>query len=67
MNNASFYYILRIKQMCYNASVKLVYLLPYSPDLNLIKEFFVELKALIKLNWHFFEEDPKQGFNNFLE
>jgi len=29
--------------MCYDAGVKLV--TPYSPDLNLIEEFFAELKA----------------------
>jgi transposase len=34
--------------MCCNASVKLLYLPLYSPDLNLIKEFFAELKAFIK-------------------
>jgi len=31
------------EQMCYDAGVKLV--TPYSPDLNLIEEFFAELKA----------------------
>jgi len=35
--------------MC-NTKVKLVYLLLYSLDLNLIKEFFVKLKAFIKQN-----------------
>jgi hypothetical protein len=34
--------------MCYDASVKLVYLLLYLPNLNLIKEFFAKLKAFIK-------------------
>jgi hypothetical protein len=34
--------------MCYDASVKLVYLLPYLLDFNLIKEFFTKLKAFIK-------------------
>lgn len=36
--------------MCWDAGVKLVYLPPYSPDLNLIEElffFFVELKGFI--------------------
>jgi len=36
--------------MCYNASIKLVYLPLYLLDLNPIKEFFAELKAFIK--WH---------------
>jgi hypothetical protein len=34
---------------------------------NPIKEFFTELKAFIKLNWRFYEEDLKQDFNTFLE
>ena len=50
MDNASFYYIDRIMQICVDAGVKLIYLLPYSPDLNLIEEFFAELKAFIKRN-----------------
>jgi hypothetical protein len=33
MDNASFHYSERIKQMCSNAEVKLIYLPPYSPDL----------------------------------
>jgi len=50
-----------------NAGVKLVYLPPYSPDLNPIKEFFPELKAFIKRHWSRYEEDPGQGFDMFLE
>jgi transposase len=34
--------------MCLGAGVKLVYLPPYSPDFNPIKEFFAEQKAFIK-------------------
>ena len=30
--------------------MKLLYLPPYSPDLNPIEEFFAELKAFIKRN-----------------
>jgi hypothetical protein len=40
MDNASFHHTERIKQMYYDASVKLVYLPPYSLNFNLIKEFF---------------------------
>jgi transposase len=50
MDNATIYYIEQIKQMCRDASVKLVYLLLYLPELNLIKEFFAKLKAFIKRN-----------------
>jgi len=37
--------------MCEEAGVKLVYLLPYSPDFNPIEEFFSEPKAYIKRHW----------------
>jgi transposase len=45
MDNASFHHSQRIEQMCSEARVKLVYLPPYSPDLNPIDEFFAELKS----------------------
>lgn len=67
MDNASFHHTERITQMCYEAGVKLVYLPPYSPDLNPIEEFFAELKAFIKRNWHIYEGSPEQGFGTFLE
>jgi hypothetical protein len=35
--------------------------------LNPIQEFFAKLKAFIRRNWNFFEENPEQGFDNFLE
>lgn len=47
MDNASFHHSERIKEICLSAGVKLVYLPPYSPDLNPIEEFFAELKAFI--------------------
>ena len=53
--------------MCYEAGVKLVYLPPYSPDLNPIEEFFAELKAFIRRNWQVYKVNPAQGFNHFLE
>jgi transposase len=51
MDNALFYYTKRIEQMCSDAGVKLLYLPPYSPDLNPIEKFFAELKGFIKRNW----------------
>lgn len=48
-------------------AVKLVYLPLYSPGLNPIEEFFAELKAFIRRHWQSYEENPGQGFNNFLE
>jgi transposase len=67
MDNASFHHTERIAQMCANTGVKLMYLPPYSPDLNLIEEFFAELKAFIKRSWSTYEDDPAQEFNVFLE
>ena len=67
MDNASFHHSERIEQLCSEAGVKLVYLPPYSPDLNPIEEFFAELKAFIRRNWQSYEENPDQGFDSFLE
>ncbi|THC88362.1 hypothetical protein EYZ11_012193 [Aspergillus tanneri] len=67
MDNASFHHTERLEQMCSDAGVKLMYLPPYSPDLNPIEEMFAELKAFIKRNWKVYEEDPEQGFDAFLE
>jgi transposase len=67
MDNASFHHSERIEQMYLAAGVKFLYLPPYSPDLNPIKEFFAELKAFIKRNWEVYEENPAQGFNTFLD
>ncbi|KMU92717.1 hypothetical protein CIHG_10503 [Coccidioides immitis H538.4] len=67
MDNASFHHSARIKQMCFDAGVRLLYLPPYSPDLNPIEEFFAELKAYTKKSWSLYEEDPSQGFGVFLQ
>ena len=48
IDNASFHRTKRIAQMCADTGVKLMYLPPYSPDLNPIEEFFAKLKAFIK-------------------
>lgn len=53
--------------MYYKAGIKLIYLPPYSPDLNPIKEFFAELKSFIKKSWQLFEDCPEQDFDVFLE
>jgi transposase len=66
MDNASFHHSERVSQMCADAGVKLIYLPPYSPDLNPIEEFFAELKSFIKRNWSYYEVDPDQGFDVYL-
>jgi transposase len=45
--------------MCSDAGVKVIPLPPYSSDLNLIEEFFAELKAFIKKEWRVFEANPE--------
>ena len=67
MDNASFHHSERITQMCADAGVKLVYLPPYSPDLNPIEEFFAELKSFIRRSWCYYEESPGKGFDHFLD
>lgn len=67
MDNASFHHSERVEQLCNDAGVKLLYLPPYSPDLNPIEEMFAELKAFIKRNWKVFEEDPELNFDAYLE
>lgn len=56
-----------IEQMYSRAGVKLVYLSPYSPDLNPIEELFAGLKAFIRRHWHSYEEKRDQGFNTFID
>jgi transposase len=67
MDNASFHHSERIDRMCSESGVQLVYLPPYSPDLNPIEEFFSELKAFIRRHWQSYENNPDQGFDSFLE
>lgn len=67
MDDASFHHSERVAQMCADAGVKLLYLRPYSPDLNPIEEFFAELKGFIKRQWNYYEQNSDQGFESFLE
>ena len=57
MDNASFHYSDEISAMSEKAGVKLIYLPPYSPDLNPIEEYFGELKAFIKKHNKLYLED----------
>ena len=67
MDNASIHHSRRVKQMCAEAGVILVYLPPYSPDFNPIEEFFAEVKIFIRQNWELYVYDPGQGFGAFLQ
>jgi transposase len=53
--------------MCVEKGVRLVYLPPYSPDLNPIKEFFAEIKAFIRRKWPIYQDEPDHDFGAFLE
>jgi len=66
MDNASFHRTARVEELCADAGVILMYLPPYSPDLNPIEEFFAELKAFIRRNWKVQQSNP-QEFESFLE
>jgi hypothetical protein len=67
MDNASFHHSDRIEEMCTGAGVKLVHLTSYSPDFNPIEECFSGLKAFITRDWMWYEQDPKHGFQSFLD
>ena len=67
MDNASIHHSPAVQQMCTEAGVRLIYLAPYSPDLNPIEEFFAELKAFIRRNWQIYQEDPSHDFQSFLK
>jgi transposase len=66
MDNASFHRSHRVEELCAEAGVILMYLPPYSPDLNPIEEFFAELKAFIRRNWRV-HQSSHEGFESFLE
>ena len=48
IDNASFHKSLRIKTLIENAGAKLVYLPPYSPDLNPIEHYWHKIKTAIR-------------------
>lgn len=67
VDNASIHHSERIQQLCDDAGVVLLYLPPYSPDLNPIEEFFGELKRYIQEVWDEFEDLIKEDFAAFLK
>lgn len=64
-DNASFHHSARIKRMCQDAGVLLVYLPPYSPDFNPIEEFFAELKRFIRKTWIWHAASYQPNFGEF--
>ncbi|KAK4068649.1 hypothetical protein Purlil1_13759 [Purpureocillium lilacinum] len=67
MDNASFHHSERLQQICDSAGVVLLYLPPYSPDLDPIEEFFGELKTYIRQVWEDQIDFVKDDFISFLE
>lgn len=67
IDNASFHHIELVGQICEEAGGNVVYLPPYSPELNPIGEFFTEFKSFIKRGQSFYKEDPNQGFDAYLK
>lgn len=67
MDNVSFHHSEKIQQSCDDAGVVLLYLPPYSPDLNPIEEFFSKLKMYIRQVWDKQEGFIRADFQSFLE
>jgi transposase len=65
-DNATIHNAAKVKQLCKDAGVRLVFLPPYSPDLNPIEEHFNDLKAFIRYGGKIFMRDGQQTFEEFL-
>jgi transposase len=66
MDNASFHRGERVRQMCEDAGVKLLYLPPYSPDFNPVEEWFAQFKACVKKHFGEYPHYPHQDFGEWL-
>ena len=66
MDNASIHHSDAVTTLCREAGVLLIYLPPYSPDMNPIEEFFAQLKRFIKRHWQVWEQGEQTDFAPFL-
>ena len=57
MDNASWHKSDEIRELIENTGAKLIFLPPYSPDLNSIEHVWANLKAAIRKNAHLFENN----------
>ena len=64
IDNCSTHHTPAVSRLCQQASVKLLYLPPYSPDFNPIEELFSVIKAWMKRNHELVDI---MGFDAFLE
>lgn len=67
MDNASIHHSASLERLCAAAGVKLIFLAPYSPDLNPIELFFGRLKKFIQRHWIEHEDTRYSDFGGFLQ
>jgi transposase len=65
-DNASIHHDDEVETLLSEAGIKLVYLPPYSPDFNPIEEFFAQLKAYIKRDFHLWQDGMIEKFEEYL-
>ena len=65
MDNASIHRSERIDKLCEDAGVKIIYLSPYSPDLNPAEGLFAQLKRFVRRRWK--GGDDIEDFGKFLK
>jgi transposase len=68
MDNASWHRDKRTRTLCAEFGVLLIYLPPYSPDLNPIEAYFSDLKALVRREYRYWGGDDQNNdeFKAFL-
>ena len=67
IDNASFHKSLRIRQLIEQAGCELLFLPPYSPDLNKIEKFWARLKHYLRKTLHQFEDFWDAVDNAFIQ
>jgi len=61
MDNASIHHVDEVLQIIENAGAKVIFLPPYSPDLNPLEPVFGKVKAILKKMIKFFKHVPPPG------
>lgn len=55
MDNASIHHVDTVQDLIEGSGARLIFLPPYSPDLNPVEGIFSQIKSMMKLNHHLFE------------